>query len=179
MKTLVIHPSDITTDFLAAVYPKNATIIRTDISDSLLIDLIKAHDLIILLGHGISNGLIGCERIMINRTFVPYLKDKLCICIWCYASDFVKENNLKTPFSTGMFISELGEAYQNSVTTDHFELENSNNDFAKIVGAALEYSLIENDFNLLKDRIYSEYANATPLRAFNANLFYSNSSNLY
>ena len=52
MQTLVIHPADITTDFLNMIYQKlDCTIITGRISKSKLKRTIKQHDRIIMLGH--------------------------------------------------------------------------------------------------------------------------------
>ena len=53
MKTLVIHPEDVTTSFLAAIYEDlDATVITRKESNSKLKRSIKEHDRIIMLGCG-------------------------------------------------------------------------------------------------------------------------------
>ncbi|WP_146739536.1 hypothetical protein [Flavobacterium aciduliphilum] len=59
MKNLVIHPHDESTHFLRPIYNSlpNTTIVRDCISKKALIEMLKSHDSIFLLGHGSSNGL--------------------------------------------------------------------------------------------------------------------------
>lgn len=59
MKTLVIHPKDITTDFLSDIYSdKDWTVININVSKSFLKKQIKEHDRIVMLGHGTGEGLV-------------------------------------------------------------------------------------------------------------------------
>jgi hypothetical protein len=116
MKTLVIHPDDRSTDFLRAVYkdiPNKTVITGGHIWD---VDLaIESHDRVIMLGHGTPHGLLSVGKFfggayVIDSESAPLLKQKKeCIFIWCHASDYVKKYQLKG-FSSGMFISEVGEA---------------------------------------------------------------------
>jgi len=119
IKTLVIHPADRSTDFLCPIYApiKNKTVIRQSISKKLLIYHIKHHDRIIMMGHGSPHGLFSIgwdwkdyDGFIINISMVKYLKDKDCVCIWCNADQFVNYHGLKG-FYSGMFVSELSEAY--------------------------------------------------------------------
>ena len=74
MKTLVIHPSDVTTDFLKVIYSDlDCTIINTNISHSKLKQLIKENDKIVMLGHGTEEGLLGFKRFVINSQLVYLL----------------------------------------------------------------------------------------------------------
>lgn len=110
MKTLVIHPKDITTDFLSDIYSdKDWTVININVSKSFLKKQIKEHDRIVMLGHGTGEGLIGFKRLIIDSNYVYLLRDKITVCIWCNADNFVKKYNLKG-FYTGMIISEMDEA---------------------------------------------------------------------
>ncbi len=110
MKTLVIHPTDPTTAFLSVIYEgKGWEVITSPSPGNYIIDQIKKHDRIIMLGHGTSAGLIGGQGFIINSKHVYLLRDKLCICIWYNADEFVKNYNLKG-FHTGMIISDWEEA---------------------------------------------------------------------
>ena len=110
MKTLVIHPKDTTTDFLSLIYEdKDWTVITDNISKSALKRQIKAHDRIVMLGHGMETGLIGFNRLVIDSNLVYLLREKHCVCIWCNADKFVLKYGLKG-FYTGMIISEVQEA---------------------------------------------------------------------
>ena len=171
-KVLVIHPKDETTDFLCEVYHKDMTIIRSNLGDSLLQKLIRQHDVIVMMGHGDSYGLFGYGRYIIDSSFVQSLRDKQCIFIWCYASDFIKRYNLKTPISTGMFISELEEAQLCNVNTTLGQITTSNNRFAKSLYRYFTqlYKNEQRFQNLVMD--YKKDGN--PVVEFNTNLFYSN-----
>lgn len=63
-KVLVIHPEDSSTDMLQAVYfDKGYDVIRDQsISNDELVEQIRSHDKIIMLGHGTPDGLIACDR---------------------------------------------------------------------------------------------------------------------
>lgn len=166
MKTLVIHPKDESTDFLKAIYAdKNWTIINDNPSHSKLKTLIKEHDRIIMLGHGSQDGLYGFDRFVIDSTLVYLLREKECVCIWCYAHQFVEKYGLKG-FHTDMFISELDEAFLMGV--DCFspsEINESNIKFAEIVNQYIDEAncleLIKNDYEPInevvkynRDRLY-------------------------
>ena len=118
MKTLIIHSNDRSTDFLKAIYKdiKNATIITGGISKSNVIQSIKEHDRIIMLGHGSPYGLFSMGlfpdtngHIIDNETADLLQNKPENIYIWCHASSFVKQHDLKG-FCSGMFISETREA---------------------------------------------------------------------
>lgn len=59
------------------------------------------------------------------------------IFIWCYADQFIKENQI-SGFCTGMFISEMNEAiYYDFWDVEQQTIEESNKEFAKIVSKYL------------------------------------------
>ncbi len=138
MKTLVIHPTDHTTDFLSSIYDnKDWTVITNNISKKLLKEQIKNHDRIVMLGHGTEDGLIGFDRFIINSTLVYLLRDKNCVCIWCNADQFVDKYKL-TGFYTGMIISEIEESYLYSVLVSHDDLIKSNILFADAIKKSID-----------------------------------------
>ena len=116
-KVLVIHPSDKSTTFLNIIYEKhlsdkNWTIVNNcNISKQELKDLIEAHDKVIMMGHGTPYGLINPQKggFLVDPTFVPYLKEKETISIWCHSNMFFERFGMKG-FHTGMIISEVAEA---------------------------------------------------------------------
>mgnify|MGYP003491792605 FL=1 len=63
-KVLVIHPEDSSTDMLQAVYfDKGYDVIRDpSISNEELVEQIRSHDKIIMLGHGTPDGLVALDR---------------------------------------------------------------------------------------------------------------------
>lgn len=123
MKTLVIHPSDRSTDFLKIIYERHAkdsewTILNK--SDTLTYDglkeLIKQHDRIIMMGHGIPHGLINprwvfqkMRGLVIDESFAKLLKIKDTVSIWCWSDQYFRRYGIKG-FHTGMIISEVHEA---------------------------------------------------------------------
>lgn len=62
------------------------------------------------LGHGSPRGLFSADMhgFLLDRDNVHFLKDRDVIGIWCYASDFARQNNLRG-FFTYMFISNAQE----------------------------------------------------------------------
>jgi hypothetical protein len=144
MKTLIIHPKDKSTEFLKPIYEniENTTILIGGLYDcDYVSELIETHDQVIMLGHGTSRGLLSvgqfpnCGAYVINSVHVDLLaKKENNIYIWCYASDFVKEHNLKG-FASGMFISEVEEAEDHLLTEQTQEhIDESNHYFSELVG---------------------------------------------
>jgi hypothetical protein len=144
MKTLVIHPDDRSTDFLCPIYKpvKNKTVFRGGVTKDQLKKYIRDHDRILLLGHGSPDGLFSVgqfnteDAYIIDESMVESLRGKTNVYIWCFASEFVKKHSLKG-FSTGMFISEVGEAlcYDFWYLMDDLEhlIDESNFEFSQIV----------------------------------------------
>lgn len=169
MKTLVIHPHDTTTDFLCDIYSdKDWSIIRDNVSKKVLKDQIKAHDRIVMLGHGTQDGLIGFAHLMIDSSYVYLLRDKICVCIWCHANIFVDKYKLKG-FNTGMFVSDYVEALDWGIfSVNHHMIDMSNFRFA----TAVEMS-IDGD-NILKQVQDLYVADNNPVINFNKrNLYYN------
>lgn len=138
MKTLVIHPKDSTTDFLCEIYSdKDWTVINTNISKKLLKDKIKSHDRVVMLGHGTEKGLLGFDKYVIDSALVYLLREKICVCIWCNADEFVKKYGLKG-FYTGMIISEYEEAIMFCISTNPQWITESNTDFALAIKNSID-----------------------------------------
>jgi len=169
MKTLVIHPKDESTDFLSYIYNgKDFLVITENTGNSKIRKLLKEHDRIIMLGHGSKDGLFGHKKFMIDSNNVATLREKEIVAIWCNADEFVKKYGLKG-FYTGMFISEIDEAYYEGVYgLSYEEIEKSNNDFAKILGKYL------NDSEVL-EKVKSEYKDDdSAVVIFNRDRLYKN-----
>lgn len=141
MKILFIHPEDNSTKFLSQIYENvsDKTVLVGGYEKEEIFELIKEHDRIVMMGHGSPNGLFSVGKFktktgfVIDNTFRDVLQNKDNVYIWCYASEFVKNNNLKG-FSTGMFISELYEARYCSVfNSSHQKVDESNKLFTDIV----------------------------------------------
>jgi hypothetical protein len=166
MKTLVIHPKDISTDFLSPIYEGHGwTVIRHNVSKSVLKREIKLHDRIIMLGHGTHQGLIGFGAFAIDSTFVYLLRQKDTVCVWCNADEFVKKYDLRG-FYTGMIISEPEEARLFCVPYTAQEIAESNYLFANAVALAIGSS---NPEEVAK----TTYLGDSPVTQFNReNIYY-------
>lgn len=148
MKTLVIHPQDDSTFFLDIVYRniEDLTLITGGVSKDELREEIKRHDRIMMMGHGSPGGLFSVGQFNTNNGYIidsGFLdvigEKKNSVFIWCNADQFVKRWNLKG-FYTGMFISEVGEAYYCGLpNTEQPEVDESNYSFVEIMGECINY----------------------------------------
>ena len=144
MKTLIIHPNDNSTDFLAKSYSDLDCTLITDnyYGRSKLKELIKKHDRVIMMGHGSPSGLYTADyNTIIDSSLVYLLRDKICVCIWCYANEFFNKYELKG-YATGMIISEVEEAYDLGVKCTSMEVSDSNKLFTDSLKIALKEDLI-------------------------------------
>lgn len=121
--TLVIHPKDESTVMLNYVYEGKGFDVINDpnISRIDLINAIKSHKRIIMLGHGGPQGLCHPDMIRYgyvrngNRPFIIddslayLLKTKETISMWCFSDQYFIRNNIPG-FHTGMIISEVNES---------------------------------------------------------------------
>lgn len=167
MKTLVIHPKDYTTRFLAKLYEgKDWKVIRDDVTKKELKEQMMEHDRIIMLGHGLPDGLLGFGKIVVDERFTPILRKKEVVCVWCNADRFVEKHKLKG-FYTGMIISEKLEAEFFDVEVDDDELLKSNWEFAYALQAGI-------DHDNMADIVKENYVGDTPIYNFNKIRIYSN-----
>lgn len=173
MKTLVIHPKDISTNFLSVIYAgKGWDVINDpDVSKKILKEQIKSHDRIIMLGHGTENGLValrtGNYRFVVDARLVYLLRKKDCVCIWCNADQFVRRYDIKG-FYTGMIISELEEAYMYNIYPDNEQLAQSNVLFADSIKQSIESP------NILSEVKTAYNSEANPVIYFNKqNIYHS------
>ena len=180
-KSLIVHPKDPSTTFLDIVYKDipNQTLITGGITKSDLKELIKEHDRVMMMGHGSPYGLFSVGQFknedwkygsgyIIDQEMVPLLvKKEHNVYIWCWASTFVENNNLKG-FSSGMFISEVGEANAMKVYgTDQDIVDESNYGFVNIVN-----KFINEDTTTIYDNVIKEYgliAEQNPVALYNHN----------
>ena len=161
MKTLIIHPKDRSTDFLRPIYSgiPDQTLITGGTTRSELHELIQSHDRIIMMGHGYPGGLFSVGQfpapgVIIGYNEIEHLQGKENIFIWCNADQFVKRYKLKG-FSTGMFISEVGEAeFCGLPGTLQEEVNESNDTFAQFMSEGLNSGLGARD---LKETIRDRY----------------------
>jgi hypothetical protein len=179
MKTLIIHPKDKSTDFLKSIYSEvpDQTLITGGTTRSELHELIKSHDRIMMMGHGYPGGLFSVGQFpamgsIIGHNEVEYLQGKENIFIWCNADQFVKQYKLKG-FSTGMFVSEVGEALWCGLPdTKQDEVDESNNTFAQFMSEGLNEGLGARDLKeTIKDR-YGVLADVNKVAAYNNERIY-------
>lgn len=166
MKTLVIHPSDRTTDFLKPIYAgKGFTVLDDNITRDKIIKGIHTHDRIIMLGHGCPQGLFsgdastGFGGLVIDPKTSKILQDKECVAIWCNADQYMNKYMLKG-FYTGMFISEVAEAEMFNVPATADQVKVSNDTFAVLVGMNI-------DKPDLKDSVHRLYNGSIPVMKYN------------
>ena len=160
MKTLVIHPDDRSTDFLKVIYKDKDWTILNDWVDKInrneFRKMVKNHDRIIMMGHGGPSGLFFSY---VNPQLVQILREKECVSIWCNADQFVDRYKL-SGFHTGMFISEVSEAFYFGITATQDEIDHSNNLFVKLMAENIDSPDVLN--TLLK-----EYMGDSPVIQFN------------
>jgi len=173
MKTLVIHPYDLTTRMLDVYEDKDWTVITDPhTSKKTIKEEIKAHDRIIMLGHGTKDGLIAKlggynHRFIIDSSLVYLLREKEIIAIWCEADQFVEKYDLKG-FYTGMIISEYEEALYVGV----FDFTDKDINLSNVLfGEAVEKSIDKKD--MLKSMISEYKGSGNPIIEYNMSRLYS------
>jgi hypothetical protein len=165
MKTLVIHPLDNSTLFLSDIYQDEKwLVIDNNPSTKYLVEQIKLHDRIVMLGHGTEEGLLGFGRFIINSKLVYLLRSKFCVCIWCNADKFVEKYKLHG-FYTGMIISEVEEALDFCITATNDDINHSNNLFS----AAIKNSINTDNFLIEAKK---HYVGDSAVIQFNKNNIY-------
>lgn len=170
MKTLVIHPIDHSTRFLSEIYAdKGWTVINHNSSEKELVEQIKAHDRIVMLGHGTPTGLLGHGGFVINSKHVYLLREKICFCIWCNSDQFVEKYGLKG-FYTGMIISEQSEAWMEGIDISDEDLLYSNELLPKIVKEAINHK------DIAKKVKEAYNSNVNPVIMFNHERIYQTNS---
>jgi len=173
IKTLVIHPSDRSTDFLKQIYAgRDFTVENRHRGEKYpkeeFIKQIRNHDRIIMMGHGHPGGLLYSY---VDWNIVPLLRKKECVCIWCNADQFVNYYGLKG-FYTGMFISEVGEANCFRIKTTQKKVDFSNELFARLITENIDNPEI---YSVLK----KNYVGDCPVIQYNnARLYYKNEESI-
>lgn len=127
----VIHATDPTTQVLSLLYKQREDVrlcITERNTSSDVQRAIRADDVIMMLGHGNEYGLFSkpdkngdYRRFLITDRHVQFLRNKICIGIWCYANKFAEKYKLHGLFS-GMIISELQEAIDLGVAATKDEI---------------------------------------------------------
>ena len=144
---IVVHPYDESTRMLSELYKgiEGVTLFDSWEQQDEIYDAIAAapkDEFILLLGHGCPYGLYDMRYgIIVGDGFAELLKDRPnLIGIWCYASSFAYEHNLKGFFS-GMFISEKYEAEANGVDATAEEVDEKVWDFCRRFGEMMRKGL--------------------------------------
>jgi len=178
MKNLIIHPADASTDFLKPIYANisDAIILNGGATKDQVKELMVQHDRIIMLGHGSPFGLFsvgqfaGNNGYIVDSTMVDVLKNVECISIWCNADQFMNRNELYG-FYSGMFISEVGEAYYCGIPGTLQETVNtSNHYFAQLLG-----EVINEPLSVIHEHVKENYGLLTednPVALYNHNRLY-------
>jgi len=175
MKNLVIHPNDCSTTFLKSIYGKaqNKTVIEGNSTPNKIEALIKRSDRVLMMGHGSCDGLFSMRLFskhrkwnVISRDEANILRDKTQnIYIWCNADKYVEGNDLHG-FYSGMFVSEVGEAWAMGLgKVSQNTVNESNYTFAEIVGDYIGLH-IEDLYEKVMDE-YGELAMHNPVAQYN------------
>lgn len=174
----VIHANDPTTRFLSPLYQGREEIKCHITEKSTNVDVLRAlrsDDTVMMLGHGNQYGLFSVpnkegsyERFLITSRHVQFLRDKLCIGIWCYAEEFALRYGLHGLFS-GMVISELDEARMFDIKATQKEIIREREQFAHdLLSCISQYGLQDTP-----ERMRQKGNNGSSLRQFNyQNLYY-------
>ena len=180
-KTLIIHPEDKSTTFLKIIYEAipddEKTVITEGVSYHDVLELIKTHDRVMMMGHGSPHGLFACDKFpgalnyIIGRDAVELLKEKENnVFIWCNADMFVKYHQLKG-FYSGMFISEVGEAYYCGLPgVEQDDVDESNYGFVNILS-----KYVNEDKTVIYENVRKEYSvisELNPVALYNYNRLY-------
>ena len=130
----IVHANDPTTRVLSILYDTkeyNYMLIDEKSTNAEVQNIIRGDDLIIMLGHGNQYGLFSrpdkngkYDRFLITDRHVQFLRNKICIGIWCHANLFAERYGLHGLFS-GMIISEQQEAmdYNIDATAEEIDIE--------------------------------------------------------
>ena len=174
MKCLVIHPEDESTTFLKVIYAhlRNKTVITGGVSKSSMVQLIKEHDRVMMMGHGSPSGLFAIGQFLtyapyiIDQTIVPYLKEKKDnVFIWCNANRFVVNYGLEG-FYSGMFVSQIDEALYCGILDVNWEwISESNDGFSSICSKYINEPIDVLHKNLLKE--YGLLTHSNPIAKYN------------
>jgi hypothetical protein len=175
MNTLIVHPTDASTDFLLPIHDafETKTVVRGGIPRDNIAAMVAKHECFIAMGHGSPCGLMavgqftGSEFFVVDRGFVEMLRAKsLNIFIWCYAYEFARKYDIPS-FSTNMFISEVREAMYmgiKNVTLD--QVEESNNIFVREISKCINMPA-EGIFESLMKSEYAKLSQKNPVAAYN------------
>jgi hypothetical protein len=184
MKTLVIHPKDKSTDFLSPIYAglDNVTLVTGGWSRNQILEAIQTHDQVMMMGHGSPGGLFAVGQFPVDMPYSSHIigthmvealnqKDNN-IFIWCNADQFVERHGLKG-FYSGMFVSEVGEAFYCGVKTfDQASVNESNDTFASQLGECLLTTRAPEELHSQIKEQYGVLADTNLIAAYNHKRLY-------
>lgn len=165
---IVIHPNDISTEFLRALYKgrEDVTLVTEEYDYFEVFDILdeaKKDEIIMMLGHGNWDGLLAPTESMqmgyeiIAEDHVEILREHTCIGIWCYANLFAKKHNLKGLFS-GMVVSEPSEAERENVLVMPKDLTMENELYAQRLRTAIDHFPLEQVPSVMQKQITPQNA---------------------
>ncbi len=158
---IVVHPNDPSTRMLSEIYNGIEGVTVFD-SWEQREDILKAiaaapkDEPILLLGHGCPSGLLDMRHgLVIKDSDADLLKDRPnLVGIWCYASSYAFTHGHKGFFS-GMFISELPEAFVNCIDASEEEIDDNAWNFSIRFGRLLREGVPLRDIaGILMDPCY-------------------------
>jgi len=177
---LIIHPKDSSTDFLKPCYARisNKLVITGGLDQIALYREISKHERVMMMGHGTGSGLLNVRQFPNTSTYViskrfiePFFFQEENIYIWCYANEFVKTHQLKG-FYTGMFISELVEAWAHGFQDiSQYEIDESNKLFSEIIASSVHLGKFKMLETLKLE--YGKLSKFNPIAAFNVSQLYA------
>jgi len=130
-----------------------------------------------MMGHGSPYGLFSVGQFrnsgpyIIDGTLIDVLSEKKDnVFIWCNADQFVKKHKLKG-FYSGMFISEVGEAYYCGLPgTKQDVVDESNYGFCNILAGHINENSEVIYHNVMEE--YGVIAKENPVAYYNHNRLY-------
>jgi hypothetical protein len=175
MNTLIVHPSDASTEFLSPIKDvfTTKTVISGGINKTEIATITKQHERFIAMGHGSPWGLFsvhqfrGPDLFIIDRSFVELLRSKPTnIFIWCYAYEFAKKYEISA-FCTNMFVSEIQEAELMGIkSVTEVQVDESNKCFVREICKYIHLPVEEIYDSLMKSE-YAFLSQRNPIAAYN------------
>ena len=175
MNTLIVHPTDRSTDFLLPIHDavETKTVIRGDINKSSIAAMAMRHDRLIAMGHGSPLGLmsvgqfLGPDFYVVDQSLVEMLRTRpINIFIWCYAYEFAQRFEIPS-FATDMFVSEHREAmYMGIKNATIDQVEESNRVFVEEISKCIDLPAKEIYESLMKSE-YAILSQKNPVASFN------------
>jgi len=177
MKTIIIHPSDRSTEFLSASYQGQNVDVLTSFNgnDIEFCQHLEPYQRIIAMGHGSPVGLFSVGQFKniysVSSLLLYPHKDKRLVFIWCNSDQFVNQFKcFKPELYTGMIISETQEAYYCGIKASLHDINESNSLFAKALASGL--FLDQNHILAEVKKIYCDVNTTNPVIKYNQKRIY-------